>query len=179
MLDRQRVFIEVAQRTQRDHDSHHISVFDEEFTDYPIQSYVLWDHPEGRKSKIHSKHRGPFQVVEKNDNTYTIQDLLTGKTHDTHISNLRPFNHDPDKVNPVHVAQFNSQEFVIDRILDHQGNRDRRGSMIFKVHWLGYGPESDSWEPYSELRDTEQLHEYLRANRMISLIPKKFRQHDN
>ena len=152
-----------------------MSEFDPDFTDYPIQSYVLWDHPEGRKSKIHSKHRGPYQVVEKEGETYKIQDLLSGKTFETHISNLRPFNHDPDRINPEAVARHNSQEFVIEDILEHHGNRDRRSSMTFKVRWLGYGPESDTWEPYANLRDTEQLHDYLRTHRMVSLIPKKFR----
>ena len=55
------------------------------------------------------------------------------------------------------------------------GERNRRSTMQFKVRWLGYGPEHDSWEPYKYLRDTQQLHDYLRANRMTSLIPAKFR----
>lgn len=179
MLERQRVLIEVAQKSQYEFDSHHISEFDPDFTDYPVQSYVLWDHPEGRKSKIQSKYRGPYQVVKKEDATYTIQDLLTGKTFDTHISNLRPFNYDPDQIDPVAVANHNSHEFVIERILEHHGNRERKSSLSFKVRWLGYGPDSDTWEPYANLRDTEQLHEYLRAHRMVSLIPKKFRADQN
>eukprot|EP01032_Pedospumella_encystans_P000352 gene352-393_t len=45
---------------------------------------------------------------------------------------------------------------------------------MFKVRWQGYTEEDDSWEPYKFLRDTEQLHAYLRANRMVSYIPAKF-----
>lgn len=179
MLQRQQTLIEVAQQTQRDFDTHHMSEFDPEFTDYPIHSYVLWDHPEGRRSKVHSKHRGPFQVVERKEDSYTIQDLVNGKTYTTHISNLRPYKYDADTHNPVEVAQHNSQEFVIEAILEHQGSRERRGTMSFKVRWFGYGPEDDTWEPYAHLRDTEQLHTYLRANRMTSLIPKKFRNNEN
>jgi transposase InsO family protein len=175
LLDRQRVLIEVAQQTQREFDTHHMSEFDPDFTDYPVLSYVVWEHPEGRRSKIHMKHRGPFQVVGKVADAYTIQDLVNGKTYNTHVTNLRPYSFDEDKQDPEKVAQFNSQEFVIETILEHQGTRDRRGTMSFKVRWQGYGPEADTWEPYSQLRDTEQLHTYLRANRMVSLIPKKFR----
>ena len=47
--------------------------------------------------------------------------------------------------------------------------------MTFKVKWLGYGPEHDSWEPYANLRDIGKLHEYLITNRMKSLIPSKFK----
>jgi hypothetical protein len=179
MLERQRVLLEVAQATQREFDTHHMSEFDPEFTDYPIQSYVLWDHPEGRRSKILPKHRGPYQVVAKAGEAYTIQDLVNGKTHETHISNLRPYNFDEERQDPETVAQHNSQEFVIEEILEHEGDRERRSAMRFKVRWQGYGPESDSWEPYSELRDTEQLHTYLRTHRMKSLIPKKFRDQEN
>ena len=179
MLERQRVLLEVAQATQREFDTHHMSEFDPEFTDYPIQSYVLWDHPEGRRSKILPKHRGPYQVVAKAGEAYTIQDLVNGKTHETHISNLRPYNFDEERQDQETVAQHNSQEFVIEEILEHEGDRERRSAMRFKVRWQGYGPESDSWEPYSELRDTEQLHTYLRTHRMKSLIPKKFRDQEN
>lgn len=178
MLEKQRTFIEVAQKTQRDFDTHHMSQFDPDFTDYPIESYVLWENPAGSRSKVHAKLQGPYQVVSRIADTYTIQDLVSSKTYDTHISNLRPFNVDHENHNPVEVAQHNSQEFVIDTILEHQGDRNRRSTMSFKVHWKGYGPEEDSWEPYSYLRDTDQLHTYLRANRMLSLIPQKFRVQD-
>jgi hypothetical protein len=148
---------------------------DLEFTDYPVHSYDLWDHPADNRSKIHLRYQGPYQVVERIQDAYKIQDLVSGKVFETHISNLRPFNRDPARVQPVEVAQRNSQEFVIEQILEHLGNVSRRSSLQFKVRWLGYGPEDDTWEPFESLRDTEQLHAYLKANKLKSLIPKKFR----
>jgi hypothetical protein len=41
------------------------------------------------------------------------------------------------------------------------------------MKWSGQEATNDSWEPYSELRDKEKLIEYLRDNRMTSLINKK------
>lgn len=114
-------------------------------------------------------------MIERVQDTYKIQDLVNGKVHETHISNLKPFNYDPERQMPQEVAQHNSQEFVISEILDHRGDRSRRKTMEFKVRWQGEKPEEDSWEPYAFLRDTEQLHTYLRANKMKSLIPIKFR----
>jgi transposase InsO family protein len=175
MLDRQRELISVAQETQREFDTHHMVEADPEFTDYPIHSYVLWDHPADNRSKIHLRYQGPFQVVERNQDAYKIQDLVSGKVFETHVTNLRPFNRDSARIQPEEVAQRNSQEFVIEQILEHQGNVSRRTSLQFKVRWLGYGPEEDTWEPYESLRDTEQLHDYLKANKLKSLIPKKFR----
>ena len=45
--------------------------------------------------------------------------------------------------------------------------------MEFKVRWEGFGPEFDSWEPYSNLRDTDKLLSYLIQNKLKSLIPQK------
>jgi transposase InsO family protein len=175
MLERQRAYIEVAQKTQRDYDTHHMSEFDPEFTDYPVNSYVLWSNPAGTRSKIHAKLQGPYQVIAVNHDIYKIQDLLNSKIYETHISNLRPFNHDPEHHDPVIVAQHNSQEFVIDEILGHQGDPKRRSTLQFMVRWKGFGPEHDTMEPYSYLRDTEKLHNYLKANNMKTLIPRKFK----
>ena len=48
--------------------------------------------------------------------------------------------------------------------------------MEFKVRWLGYTEDDDTWELYSQLRDTEQLLTYLRANRLVKLINKKHKK---
>lgn len=173
MLERQAELIRVAQETQLKHDTHHMSRNDPELTDYPVNSYVLWENPAGGRNKLQTKLQGPFQVVRRVDDDITILDLLTNKEIVTHISNVREFNFDPDRTDPKEVALHSSEEFVIESILEHSGDKTRRNTMQFKVRWLGYGPEHDSWEPYKNLRDTEQLHTYLRANRMTTLIPSK------
>ena len=48
---------------------------------------------------------------------YTIQDLVNDKVLVTHIHNLRPFNYDAERTDPVTVAQQNAQEFVIEQVL--------------------------------------------------------------
>jgi hypothetical protein len=173
MLERQSELIRVAQETQLKHDTHHMSRNDPELTDYPVNSYVLWENPAGGRNKLQTKLQGPFQVVRRVDDDITILDLLTNKEIVTHISNVREFNFDPDRTDPKEVALHSSEEFVIESIMEHSGDKTRRNTMQFKVRWLGYGPEHDSWEPYKNLRDTEQLHAYLRANRMATLIPSK------
>jgi transposase InsO family protein len=173
MLHNQRRLIEIAQATQLKKDTHHMSGYDPDFTEFPINSYVLLDHPEGDRPKLNTKLKGPYQVVNLIGSTYTIQDLLTGKNFDTHISNLRPFNHDTSRTDPKEVAMHDQQEYVLDSVLDHRGEKSRRKTMEFLVRWEGFGPEFDSWEPYSNLRDTEKLLVYLLANRLKTLIPQK------
>jgi transposase InsO family protein len=176
MLLNQRRLIEVAQATQLKKDLHHMSGYDPDFTEFPVNSYVLLDHPEGNRPKLNAKLKGPYQVVNLIGSTYTIQDLLSGKNFDTHISNLRPFNYDTSRTDPKDVAMHDQQEYVLEKVITHRGEKSRRKSMEFLVRWEGFGPEFDSWEPYTNLRDTEQLLVYLSSNKLKTLIPQKHKE---
>ncbi len=96
MLERQSTLIKVAQDTQREYDSHHMSRNDPELSDFPINSYVLWENPAGGRNKMQTKLQGPYQVVGRQDDDVIIQDLLTHKDVKTHISNVREFLFDND-----------------------------------------------------------------------------------
>ena len=175
LLKRQTLLIEVAQETQRKHDTHHLSGFDPDFTEYPINSYVLLIPPEGNRPKLSPRKKGPYRVVNFVGSKYTLQDLLTSKNFDVHISKLSPFNYDVTRTDPKTIAMDDAQEFLIESVLSHRGDRNRRTTMEFLVKWQGYSDDANSWEPYSQLRDTDQLLAYLRANRLKSLIPIKHR----
>jgi hypothetical protein len=111
--------------------------------------------------------------MEKTDSIYIIEDLVSGKRITTHIHNLRPFIYDPIRTNPLTVAQHNEQEFIVESILGHRGNRNRRSTLQFNVRWSGFDDSSDSWEPYKALMHVDKLHDYLRANAMKTLIPRE------
>lgn len=55
MLAQQASLIEVAQETQLKHDTHHLSIFDSDFTEYPINSYVLLSPPSGDRPKLQTR----------------------------------------------------------------------------------------------------------------------------
>ena len=117
------------------------------------------------------KHKGPYQVLGRNQSVYTIEDLVRGKQIKTHVHNLRlMFN--PTQVDPQDIAQQNEQEFVVQKIHAHRGNHQRRSTIEFLVRWTDYDETSNSWEPYKALMHFDRLHEYLREHRMRSLIPK-------
>lgn len=175
LLKKQTLIIEVAQKTQQKHDTHHLSGFDPDFTEYPINSYVLLTPPEGNRPKLSPRKKGPYRVVNFVGSKYTLQDLLTSKNFDVHISKLSPFNYDVTRTDPKTIAMDDAQEFLIESVLSHRGDRNRRTTMEFLVKWQGYSDDANTWEPYSELRDTDQLLAYLRANRLKSLIPIKHR----
>ena len=107
----------------------------------------------------------------KTQSIYIIEDLVHGKRTTTHIHNLRPFNYDPVRTVPLDVAQHNEQEFVVEAINGHRGDRHKRSTMEFRVRWAGFGETCDGWEPYKAFLHVDKLHNYLRANAMKSLIP--------
>jgi Chromo (CHRromatin Organisation MOdifier) domain len=72
-------------------------------------------------------------------------------------------------------ARRDYMEFFVETIIDHRGNIKRKTDLEFLVGWLGYDDRDNSWEPYSNLRDTGKLHDYLTQNNMRQLIPAKFR----
>ena len=82
---------------------------DPDITDYPINSYVLYTPPTGRSNTLLSKHKGPYQVLGRNQSVqsvYIIEDLVLGKQIITHVHNLRPFIFNPAQVNPQEVAKI-------------------------------------------------------------------------
>ena len=88
-IARQHTLITVARDTQLASDAHALVEYDPRITEYPVHSYVLFTPPVGRSNKLLPRHRGPYQVMEKTDSIYVIEDLVSGKHTTTHIHNLR------------------------------------------------------------------------------------------
>ncbi len=97
---RQHTLLQVAQAHQHQSDSHLLVEYDPRIMEYPIHSYALFTPPVGRGIKLLPKHRGPFQVMDKTDSIYIIEDLVSGKRITTYNHNLRPFIYDPIRNDP-------------------------------------------------------------------------------
>jgi Chromo (CHRromatin Organisation MOdifier) domain len=65
-------------------------------------------------------------------------------------------------------------EFFVAQVFGDRGDLKYKKAFEFDVKWLNYDESHDSWEPYAALRDTSQLHEYLRLHNLEKLIPRKF-----
>jgi len=107
---------------------------------------------------------------------YTVQDLLTKKIFQVAASRLRPFYYDSRFTDPKEVRLHDDQEFYIDKIIEHVGDTNRLSSLYFKVRWVGYNDENDSWEPWKSLRNTQQLHDYLYFSKLDKLVPREHRR---
>jgi hypothetical protein len=87
-ISKQSVLVQVARDRQTKSDFHALVEYDPAITEYPENSYVLFTPPVGRSDKLLPRHRGPYQVMEKTQSIYIIEDLVNGKRTTTHIHNL-------------------------------------------------------------------------------------------
>jgi hypothetical protein len=175
MLQKQADIIRIAQKFQQQHDNTHVAQHSSTPTEFPINSYVLVDYENRPPTKLHTNLRGPMRVVNFVGSRYTVQNLVTNKLEDFHITQLRPFTYDSEVVDPRLVANKDQQFYDVEFILTHQGNVKRKSDLTFLVRWKGYAPSDDSWVKWEDLRNNLALHKYLRDNKLESLIPKKFR----
>ena len=117
-----------------------------------------------------------MRVGNGENSRYTLFDLITNKEKDNHVPDMKPFIFNADLVDPIDVARRDYMEFFIENVISYRGNLKRKTELEFQIKWLGYDETLNSWEPYANLRDSDQLHVFLRQNNLLRLIPKKFRE---
>ena len=189
LLRAQSAIIETAQRNQLQTDEAQLQrkggkkqTNRSKVKSFAVSSLVLAEYPPGLgnarrpPTKFHTKYQGPLKVVEVNGDMYTLQNLVTTKLSDHHISTLIPFKQNFHNCDPVEIALRDTNEFYIDKIVAFRGNPAKKSTMEFKVHWLGYGDQHDTWEPWRNVSTKDALHDFLRKEHLAHLIPKKFAQ---
>ena len=182
MLQAQHEITGIAQRVQEQRDQQHIAEVSPRRTEFAIGSYVLVNYHgtalrPGPPSKMQTYLKGPMRVLSRDVNTYTLENLISHKSELIHVTDMRTFLYDPKLVDPAAVARKDIiSETLIERILEHYGDVKKRSTLDFKVRWEGLPESSDNWLEYKDLRDTDALHIYLRANGMSKLIPEKFNE---
>jgi transposase InsO family protein len=175
LLQVQAELLKIAKTNIQEVDDAHYASAPASRTEFPVGSYVLLEYPDNPPSRLHAKKRGPYQIVKFHKNDYTLRDLVSHKELTVNITRLTPFVYDSLHTDPRQVAMAEQEEFDVDCILAHRGNLKLKSTLEFKVRWLGYDDSYDSWEPWSLLRNTDQLHAYLKLKGLNSLIPKQFR----
>ena len=172
--------IAAAQKNQRQHTADHIRNSNPSaITQYVPGDYVLlaWPvtrfAPNGRPSRLDPIYRGPYKIIAGQDDRYKLLDIVHGKQlPDKHVSMLKRFYYDSSRTNPIEVAMQDKQDvFLVEEITDHVGNFSRRKTLQFKVKWLGY--KEITWEPWTNIKDTSALIEYLNLKGLQRYAPRK------
>ena len=147
-------------------------------TEFPVGSYVTLEYPDRAPHKLMTTRRGPYQVLRSEFSEYTIIEANHGgHEKEVHVSRLRRFNYDSTRTDPAEVVLADRSEYLVEAILDHKpkGTPIRSSQLSFRVQWLGFGPESNTWEPWANVRGNIVCHQYCRSHGMTSIIPASYR----
>ena len=84
-----------------------------------------------------------------------------------HVARLHPFYYDPERVDPENVAIRDQGEIIVTKIVDAITDPALPNiQWSFRVRWQGYNESFDEWLDWSELRNVETLHTYLRKHNL-------------
>jgi hypothetical protein len=122
-----------------------------------------------RETKLSPKFLGPYEVISQRRNDIKCKHVTLNTEHVLHASRVHPFFGTVDDAK--RVSMVDREEFLVEEILAHRGNSNRKASMEFLVRWHGYSDQDNTWEPWNNLKDNSFLHEYLKKNNMSNLIP--------
>ena len=172
MLTMQDKLIKISQELLKSSDEKHLAQTGPNITEFEIGTHVLVAYEAGPPTRLLTRWKGPMQILKRHKSEYLLLDLVTGKEKTFHVKNLRIFKFNPQKVNPLDVARHDYDEFFVEKVLAHEGDFRKVSTLLFQVRWQSYSPEFDSWEPWKNLRNSEQLHEYLHSIGKSKFIPK-------
>jgi hypothetical protein len=166
--------IELARKHQVERDQHHIIQQEPaNTTEFPINSYVLVKYRNRPPTKFHSAWRGPMRVVNFNKSHYTLQDMVSDKLRNFHVTQLKAFKYDQMDTDPVDIARAEQNEFLVENILEHRSDGSkRRTNYEFLVKWAGYENTDNTWEPWEFVRDNKQLIKYLYTHNLRQFLTK-------
>ena len=124
----------------------------------------------GPDSKLLPLLAGPFEITNREGDIYTLRNVITNKSRDTHVGKLHPYcalGKEPN-LESAAITDY-ADMYLIDRIVSaHPKNVLGKGlslrNLKFLVRWIGYGAESDTWQSWGTLRKTPQLRAFLEKN---------------
>ncbi|KAF9371897.1 hypothetical protein BGX21_004964, partial [Mortierella sp. AD011] len=103
-------------------------------------------------NKLDPKYEGPYIVVRQDRNgAYVLKDATGTELHRKYA---------PSQLKVVLVEPKDPNAYVVRKILDHSEPDKEHKEWYYLVRWKGYGPEHDSWEPYSNFFETKCIRDY-------------------
>ena len=114
-------------------------------------------------TKLDMRWCGPFSVIERtNANIYKCTDLCTQKKVLLDVTTLKLFNCAPG-VDPLVVAGLDESEFVVESILGHRLEGDKKKNKTHYYFLVKFQDGEEEWLPYMEVRELEVFSTYLKS----------------
>lgn len=110
--------------------------------------------------KLASKQLGPYDIESKvSTHAYRLKLPRTMKIHPVfHISLLSRYRADtiPGRIQevPPPVIVEDAEEWEVAKVLD---SRYHRGNLQYKVEWRRFDEQDETWEPYTNLENSQEL----------------------
>ena len=178
MLFAQERVTHLARQTQMQHDMIHLQSKSLTPTIFDNDSLVLVAYPITRMgqnppTKLHTKWKGPFRVLNHNLDEYRLENLSNHRIESVHVTRLKQFEED-GHTNPTDIAYTDNDEFVVEKVLQVRGNKNgTRDQIEFLIKWQGYDESQTTWEKASNqsLMKVQKVIDFCIQHKMKRLIP--------
>jgi hypothetical protein len=107
--------------------------------------------------KLQHKKAGPFTITESYGNAMRLDTPSHWRMHVFNVSRLSPDHTDKSPARevlpppPLRVRRKDGQgEWEVEEIIAHRGST--AANLQYQVRWVGFPPESATWEPVSSLK---------------------------
>lgn len=179
MLQQQEALIRITRELLIESDRLHQAGESTDITEFAIDSFVLVAQRTQPPTRMHTLWRGPMRVVSIERAEYTLLDLISNKDKKYHMTQIKQFHFDPAQTDPIDISRRDYLEFFIEHIIEFRGDIKRYNSLEFKIKWLNFGEDRNTWEPWKNLRCTEKLHLFLISKNLKRLIPRQLHDIEN
>ena len=123
-----------------------------EIGDYALYSFM--DRP-NKQGKLYYQWMGPFQITDtKSDYVYVIQDLVSGRQTDAHVTRLSFYSNSQLNVTGdlIDLISRQGMEYDIYELSDLKWDEETK-TFAIRTSWLGFQDQEDTWEPFQSLLD--------------------------
>jgi hypothetical protein len=175
----QEKLIRIAQDNQYEHDVYVVSQRSEDqphTIHFPINSYVLVNYETQKSSKLHTVKHGPYRVINRIGTVYTVENLVTNKHMDFHVTLLTEYKNDEQNTNIDKVAKLDDEFADVAEVINHKfvpSTSTKKTDIQFFMTWDN-DPEPKWYRYNTSLGQNEVIHEYLERVKLRKFIPQKF-----
>ena len=103
-------------------------------------------------------------------NRYLAQHLVTHHQIDVHLDHLRKWTASVEEAQQAAELDAQHLEYQVEAIVQHKFSKKQHNedTIRFRLRWLGWGSEHDSWRTFDQVSSLEALDRYLEDHPEVS-----------